>query len=176
MQVLSKVSRNLKKYFSRLVSLDDTPERIALAFATGVFVSFSPLLGLHTLLGLTIGFFFGLNRIALLTGLFLNTPWTIVPFYTLSTWLGSWILGFEGLKALPHIGLSQLFRAGFWMQLIHQWPLLIPMSIGSALFAAGLAILAYVLALYLIRRGRAYLKSSKKRSAALFRKKDSVGA
>ena len=56
------VRRKFRHYLRRLLALDDTPERIALAFAVGVFLAFSPLLGLHTVLGLAIAFLFGLNR------------------------------------------------------------------------------------------------------------------
>jgi hypothetical protein len=57
------------KFLGRLLNLNDTPERIAFAFAIGVFLAFSPLLGLHTFLGLTLAFLFGLNRVAVLVGL-----------------------------------------------------------------------------------------------------------
>ncbi|MFX9081388.1 DUF2062 domain-containing protein, partial [Acinetobacter baumannii] len=34
----------------RLLALDDPPERTALAFSIGVFIAFSPFLGLHTIM------------------------------------------------------------------------------------------------------------------------------
>ncbi len=43
--------KNLSDCVIRLLALDDTPERIARAFAVGVFLAFSPLIGLHLLLG-----------------------------------------------------------------------------------------------------------------------------
>ena len=42
--------------FRRLLALDDPPERTALAFAVGVFIAFSPFLGLHTLIATLIAF------------------------------------------------------------------------------------------------------------------------
>ena len=44
------VPQMFRSTFRRLLALDDPPERTALAFAIGVFIAFSPFLGLHTIL------------------------------------------------------------------------------------------------------------------------------
>ena len=53
--------------------------------ALGVFFGFSPILGLHTVLGLALAFVFGLNRVAVLLGVYSNLPWILPPYYTLAT-------------------------------------------------------------------------------------------
>jgi len=58
----------------KLLQIEDTPERTALAFSVGVFLGFSPFLGFHTLSGLAIAFLFRLNRVAVLLGGWSNTP------------------------------------------------------------------------------------------------------
>ena len=71
--------------FRRLLALDDPPERTALAFAIGVFIAFTPLLGLHTILATLIAFLFRFNKIAIYTGTFVNNPFlTLVPITLVS--------------------------------------------------------------------------------------------
>jgi len=77
----------------QVMRVDDTPHRIALAFAVGVFVGASPLIGLHTVLALALAWIFRLNRLVTVSGAFVNNPWSMIPIYTFSTWIGTLILG-----------------------------------------------------------------------------------
>src|SRR4030067_2154105 len=86
---------HLKDFIKKLLHIEDTPERTALAFSIGIFLGFSPFLGLHTLTGLAIAFLFKLNRVAMLLGVWSNTPWWLVPYYTLATWLGMRVVRFR---------------------------------------------------------------------------------
>ncbi len=150
------VRRVVRKYARRLLALEDTPERIALAFTIGIFLAFSPLLGFHTFLGLTIAFVFGLNRAAVLIGVFVNNPWTLVPIYTLGSYMGGWLVGFPSTNGLPQFTWGQLVNARFWVELMGHWRLLKPMFLGSSILAVLVAGISYPLALLLISKGRAY--------------------
>ena len=71
--------RNLKPdmfraAFRRLLAIDDPPERTALAFSIGVFIAFSPFLGLHTIMATLVAFVFRFNKIAIYAGTFINNP------------------------------------------------------------------------------------------------------
>ena len=68
------VLQMLRSTFRRLLALDDPPERTALAFSIGVFIAFSPFLGLHTLMATAIAFLFKFNKIAIYSGTFINNP------------------------------------------------------------------------------------------------------
>ena len=151
------VRRRIEHYTRRILSFDDPPERLALAFTLGVFLSFTPLLGFHLVLGLAAAFLFGLNRVALLVGLAINNPWTLLPYYALATWLGGLLIGFPTGSPLPGFEWSQFHDAGFWRQLLQQWHYLIPMALGSTILAVLSAALSYPLALHAIKRGRAML-------------------
>ncbi len=143
-------------YLKRLLALNDTPERVALAFSVGVFLAFSPLLGLHTILGLTIAFLFGLNRPAVLIGVFVNNPWTIVPIYTAGTYLGWCILGFPTPLILPVVHWSSLWHFGFWRENFRNGHVLKPLILGSSVLSFIAAGIAYPIALWVVRKGRAY--------------------
>ena len=138
------------------MSLDDTPERIAQAFALGVFLSFSPLIGLHALIGLIVALLFGLNRCALLLGLLINNPWTLIPIYAAGTYLGGLLIGFPPHPSLPSFDWQSLWTRGFWLQLAGQWHILKPMVVGSFVLSVFLSAFSYVSALYLIRQRRVH--------------------
>lgn len=144
----------MKLLCKRLFLLNDTPERLALAFALGVFLAFSPLLGLHTILAFCFSFLFGLNRVAMLVGVFVNNPWTLVPIYGAGTWLGGLFVGFPSRSSLPSFELSAIISSSFWLRLAEQWPILEPMVLGSFILSVLAAILAYMAALHMIRRLR----------------------
>lgn len=143
-----------KQLMWRLFSLNDTPERIALAFAVGVFLAFSPFIGLHTFLGLFCAFAFGLNRIALFAGVFVNNPWTLIPIYAASAYVGGLLVGFPAGPTLPSFEWDALWSSGFWVQLAGQWPVLKPVVLGSSILSIVTAALSYAIALRMIRRLR----------------------
>lgn len=150
------VRRAVVHYLHRLLALNDTPERIALAFAVGVFFALSPLLGLHTFLGLVVAFLFGLNRPAVLIGVFMNNPWTLVPIYTIATYIGGLLIGFPSTAPLPEFEWRSIFHGSFWLLLAGQWRLLKPLVLGSIILAVLGSTLSFLLARYLIIKGRGY--------------------
>ncbi len=128
----------MKDLIKKLLHIDDTPERTALAYSIGVFLAFSPFLGFHTLAGLAIAFLFGLNRVAILLGVWTNNPWWIVPYYVMATWAGMWVTGF---------------------QIASQWGFLLSFGIGSFILCTLLSFIAYPLSLKWIK----FYRSQKKR-------------
>lgn len=150
----------LRRLIASLARVPDTPERIALAFSVGVFLGFSPFLGLHTLLGIGAAFLFRLNRLAMLIGVWVNVPWILVPYYSFATWLGVILLGHPSGVRLPHLTVSEVLSVAFWEWLADQWQLLIPAFVGSLLLALVLSLLAYPLARSLVRRYRTYANGS----------------
>lgn len=76
-----------------LLHLEDTPKRIALAFAIGVFIAFTPPTGLHAVLALLLAWILGLNKVIMVLGTFVNNPWTLVPIYATSLWIGVHLYG-----------------------------------------------------------------------------------
>jgi len=137
-----------------LLRFNETPERLAFSFALGVFLALTPLIGLHLILGLALAFLFGLNRVAVVSGLFLNNPWTMIPYYTMATYFGGWLTGFPQVPALPAFGWAALTDARFWSQLMPHWHLIVPMAVGSTTLAVLGAAVSYPLVRFIIRRGR----------------------
>src|ERR671928_974532 len=93
--------------FRRLLAIDDPPERTALAFSIGVFIAFSPFLGLHTIVATAIAFLFRFNKVAIYTGTFINNPFlTLVPIIIVSYGIGALVMGRP--VSLPEEGLALL--------------------------------------------------------------------
>src|SRR6266496_1998965 len=147
--------------FRRLLAIDDPPERTALAFSVGVFIAFSPFLGLHTILATLLAFIFRFNKIAIYTGTFINNPFlTLVPIILTSYAVGALIMGrpikmpAAALELLrhPHIFLAAYYRRVF----VESWELVKPFAIGGMVLSVVCSLLAYPLTLRALRsyRGR----------------------
>jgi uncharacterized protein len=146
--------RFLRKTIQLLFLVNDTPERTALAFSVGVLIGFSPFLGLHTFIGLGVSLLFRLNRVAMLIGIYINSPWFVLPYYAFATWVGLKLLGLPEGLSFAGFRFRDIFSREFWSWAVEQWELLIPVVVGSTVLCAIFAIVSYPLALYLVRRYR----------------------
>lgn len=145
--------------FRRLLALDDPPERTALAFSIGVFIAFSPFLGLHTVMATLIAFLFRFNKIAIYTGTFINNPFlTLVPIIVASYAIGAFVLGRplrippEGLSLLkdPH-----LLTASYYHRVFEEsWGIVWPFAIGGTVLSVVCSLVAYPVTSSLLRAHR----------------------
>ena len=140
-----------------LLHVEDSPSRVAAAFALGVFIAFFPLLGIHTGLAIAIALAFRLNKVAILAGAWTNNPWTLAPMYTAGTLLGCFVLGVSP-ASLGGIDWS-LHGRHFYASLVEGFrPLLMPFIVGNLILGAGAAALTFlVLRSILARRRRGQL-------------------
>jgi uncharacterized protein (DUF2062 family) len=145
--------------FRRLLAIDDPPERTALAFSIGVFIAFSPFLGLHTIMATFIAFVFRFNKIAIYTGTFLNNPpLTLVPIIVASYAVGALFMGRplgipdEGLELLknPHIFSGDYYRKLF----VESLNILEPFALGGMILSVVCSLVAYPLTLRALRAYR----------------------
>jgi uncharacterized protein (DUF2062 family) len=146
----------MRDLIKKLLHIEDTPERTALAYAIGIFLGFSPFLGFHTLSGIAIAFLLRLNRVAILLGVWSNTPWWLVPYYMMATWVGMRVLRFQidktAIKEIFRLGMDQGFiGSDFWSRVASQWGLLLSFLIGSLILATLLSLVAYPLSLRWIK-------------------------
>jgi hypothetical protein len=153
-------SPDLRRRLNHLLHTHDTPQRTAGAYALGVFFGFSPLLGLHTVLGLVCAFSLNMNRVAVLLGIYSNLPWILPAYYTLTTMAGARLLGVKvppGLLRELTAALADAQWADF-RRLVHALtPLFKAFALGSTLGAIILALVAYQVALAMIVAHRRHL-------------------
>jgi uncharacterized protein (DUF2062 family) len=88
-------SSRIRSWLEQLLHTHDTPRRTAAAYSLGVFLAFSPMLGLHTVLGVALAFAFRLNRVAVILGVYTNLPWLVPAYYTIATIAGAAVLGVD---------------------------------------------------------------------------------
>jgi len=143
----------LNRWLEKLLHTHDTPQRTAFAFGLGVFLGFSPFLGLHAILGLALAFVFGLNRVAVIIGVYSNLPWILPAYYTLTTLAGARVLGVD----IEPAALKEAIRAfetvswGDLRTLAHALaPLAWAYTVGSTVGAVILALIAYRVSLVFI--------------------------
>jgi uncharacterized protein (DUF2062 family) len=153
----------IKDLIKKLLHIDDTPRRTALAYSIGIFLGFSPFLGFHTLIGLAIAFLFRLNRVAILLGVWSNNPWWIVPYYMVATRLGMWVIRFQidwaTLREIFQLGMNRRFMGSdFWSRIASQWGLLLSFLIGSLILCTLFSLVAYPLSLRWIKFYRSRIK------------------
>lgn len=147
------LSPRLRQRLDQMLHTHDTPERTAAAFALGVFFGFSPLLGLHTVLGLVFAFALNLNRVAVLIGIYSNLPWILPAYYTLATMAGAAILRVPIKPKLLHDLQAALSETswGEYGQLAHVLtPLAWAYVLGSTIGAVILGLVAYRVSLTMI--------------------------
>ena len=126
----------LKEKIRSVLGARETPHRIALAFSVGVFIAFSPLLGLHTVLAVFLAWGFRLNKIALFLGAFLNNPWTFAPITLGSVWVGANICC-DNVKPVRVLWESPTFQE-------LKTHLAYPFILGSVLISLITSVLAYL--------------------------------
>jgi uncharacterized protein (DUF2062 family) len=143
----------IRSWLEQLLHTHDTPHRTALAYALGVFLGFSPMLGLHTVLGLALAFLFGLNRVAVVLGVYSNLPWLVPAYYTLATIAGAAMLGVDVQPRALEEAMSAVSAAslGEFADLAkHLAPLMWAYTLGSTVGAILLALIAYRVSLAMI--------------------------
>jgi len=84
--------RQWRQWLAMLVSLDESPRRMALALAVGVFISFTPFWGFQTLLAIVVATVVRLNSPLTIAGTWLNLPWFAPFVYAGAVKIGSALL------------------------------------------------------------------------------------
>lgn len=139
----------LREKFRQILTIKESPHRIAIAFAAGIFIGMSPLLGIHTLLGLAVAWMFKLNKYITLMGVFVTNPWTIVPIYTFGTWVGVRVMGIDNM--LPAVDWSHTTLLGFIDKFS---PMAAPFIIGNTLVGLVSAVISYIVIYKAVKKSR----------------------
>lgn len=135
--------KKIKKLIHSLFALKDTPKKIALSFAIGVFISITPTFGFHTILALIIAFVFKLNKVSLLIGTLLNNPWTTVFVYAIAYKIGAILLNAK-LNIVNNFTVDYLLHKGFHIYLI-TW-------FGSLILALPISVFFYIIVKFALEK------------------------
>ncbi len=134
--------------------IKDPPWKIALTFSIGVFIGMSPLIGFHTVIALILAIMFRLNKIVILMATYLTNPWTIVPVYTFSTFIGAKVLHREIRINIDwaHITISEIVKSAR--------ELLLPFIIGTLIVGFVSSVLSYIIIYAVLTKRRSLYRDS----------------
>lgn len=75
-----------------MLTYEQSPSKLALTCALGIYIGISPLIGLHTIMTFAFGWMFALSIPALFAiSVLINNPWTMVPVYSIDHIFGKWL-------------------------------------------------------------------------------------
>jgi len=161
----------------RVLHADDTPHRLALGIALGMFVGWTPTVGFQMLLVLLLAPSFRVNPIVGIPIVWVTNPVTIVPIYFSNYWFGHLVLNlFSDRPALSYaqvterLGqfggvshfLSNFHHAQFWhkvIQILAEFGL--DLWVGSIIIGLVMAVISYTISYRLIvwyRSARPHLR------------------
>ena len=149
-----KLLEHFKGLGAKLVTLRDTPHAIAGGVAIGVFIGFTPLFGIKTLLSLGAAFLLRCNPIAAVIAVSLHdvvTPlWPVL--LRIEYDIGFWLLNnphhFPPKMEMHHIHVSEMLK---WTTFFHVG---LPLLVGSLFLAAPAAAFFYFLLLAILKARR----------------------
>ena len=128
--------RSWRGRWQELLRDPTSPRRTALAFALGIWIGLTPVIGLHTWIAFGVASLLRLPPLAALLASNVSNPLTFIPITLAELRVGAWLLGRE-FRLLP----KQLQPSDIGHYLLEAW-------LGWAL----LGTLASVLAYWIVRR------------------------
>ncbi|MDR2883477.1 MAG: DUF2062 domain-containing protein [Deferribacteraceae bacterium] len=137
--------KRVKAALHDILTLDVSTKKLALACAIGIWIGFSPYLGLHTLMAVLASSILRLPIYPILIGAHTVNPFTIPFIYTFTTAVGSTLLGTDLNINLQwdNITLKELWET--------QKSLLLPFWLGTHVVGAALSIFTYPIVYYIVR-------------------------
>jgi len=131
--------RSLRYFGKRVVRLSGSPHAVALGFAAGVFISWTPFVGFHILMGMALAFIFGGNLVAAALGTVIGNPLTFPFMWWSSFSLGNRMLADGGTPT----DFGDVAHALASQPLSGILPLIKPLTVGSLPLGIASALLAY---------------------------------
>ena len=151
----------------RVLHIDDSPHRIALGLAIGLFIAFSPIIGAHLPLVILLALLLRANKFTAITSVWICNVFTML-FIFYPSYLVGWLIcnNFHGNKALrpEEVGgmfreifsfssiLSAFYQSRFWIKL---WELFraigLELTVGGIILGIIVALMGYFGCLHLIK-------------------------
>jgi len=131
--------RAVRYFGKRIVRLSDTPHAVAIGFAAGLFVAWSPLFGLHYILAVVLAFVLRGNVLASVLSTTIGNPLTVPAMWVADFKLGERLLGAHHVRRLAVQVPETLAHHSIDTIL----PIIKPMLIGWALLGGVTALISY---------------------------------
>lgn len=143
-----------------VLKLRSSPRAIAGGLGIGMFIAFTPTVGIQIFLAIIAATLCSVNRPAAIVPVWITNPVTVAPIYTFNYWLGTLVWSGPPLSevkdlfvnlgtALTHLEFWDMKEAVLAMLYIGT-EILIPLVIGSVVVGVVLGIFTYILSLKLL--------------------------
>jgi len=144
----------------RILHIDDSPRQIALGVAIGLFVAWTPALGMHTLMAIGLCILLRANKFAGIAFVWTSNLFTFIPIYYPNYLVGRYILrSFSSNPDIPRkelgdileqlnysTGFNAIFDQHFWINLFKSlWEMGYELWIGSIIMGILVALLGYLI-------------------------------
>lgn len=141
---MNSIKLKLKSFYQRFLSLSGEPEKIAMGMAIGIFIGVTPVIPLHTVLIICIGYLARQNITAAYLGSWIiSNPLTIPFFYVGEYYLGKLILGMtKPCLVFVDYSIVTIVKQG--------WQAFVPLITGGLIIAPIFAIPAYFITYRLV--------------------------
>lgn len=144
-------------WFIHLLHLDDSAHSIALGAALGVFIAFTPTIGIQMMLIFFVTSILRASRVAGVPMAWVTNPATLVPIFWFNLYIGTLVVG-GSAKMLANFEAAArgiVARDLPWWDLVKQWwdvvmEVAVPLWVGSILVGLVAGAVAYGVMYYLI--------------------------
>jgi uncharacterized protein (DUF2062 family) len=150
-RILLKLRRPLTRFWYRVVTLQSSPHKVALGFALGVLISFTPTFGVQMALAAAIATLVRVNPLSAIVGVQLTNVFTVVPIYLMCYRVGLLLLG-KSTGAVPAVDHAQSWS--LWEMTRLGWDWIFTELVGAVFVGTFSAVVAYVFALWGVTRYR----------------------
>ncbi len=144
------VVKKIKRFFIyRVLHVDDTPHRIALGLAIGIFITWTPTIGLQMVLTVLLAALMRANKLVGVPFVWISNPITALPLYGFNFLVGRWVLpGSYPWKLFQDSVANAVRFNGGWIDRIiawwqATWFVFAPLWVGSILMGLILATVSY---------------------------------
>jgi len=175
--------KRLRDFFIyRVLHVDDTPHRIALGVAVGIFVTWTPTIGFQMVLTVLICWLLGANKLVGVPFVWISNPFTLVPVYYPNYMLGCWLLGGNYARFSFIEALTRKLPEGWWAKIVAWWThmgeafwrVFAPLWVGSIIVGLVLGAVTYPLIYYAVVAYRRH-RHRHAAAAAADRRKETAG-
>lgn len=134
--------RQIKLLVVRFLRLRGAPEEISKGLALGIFIGLTPTFGFQMLLAVCLAVMLKENKFAAVLGVWVTNPFTAPFIYALEYESGRVLLNMDYVHIPASLSFSALKSLG--------WEVLLPLGVGSLLWAALTAMTVYLAAIRVI--------------------------
>jgi len=145
-----------KTRFVEVIGVHDRPEHLAAAWALGIGIGLSPLMGLHTALALVLAIVFRLNKLDVVLGTLIINPWTLPLYFPAAIFVGKWVTGVH-VPQFVRFHPEAVLDVAVWRDNA-PWlrSMLLAWGLGAAIFSLLVGVATYFLLRRVIRVHRAH--------------------